>query len=60
MTTTLSYEDIVAEYIEKFGDDPVFDVTNWGESPDRMELMLSAIDSGKPLTDSNEAPAATY
>ena len=50
----------MAEYIEKFGDDPVFDDPTWGESPDRMELMLSAIDSGKPLTDSNEDPAATY
>lgn len=60
MNTVLSYEDVLAMYVEHFGAEPIFDVTEWSEDPDRIDQMLAAIDNDEPLQDSNEDISATY
>lgn len=60
MNTALSYEDVLAMYVEHFDAEPIFDVTEWSEDPDRIEQMLAAIDNDAPLQDANEEISATY
>ena len=60
MNTVLSYEDVLSMYVEHFGVEPIFDVTEWAEDPDRIDQMLAAIDNDEPLQDSNEDISATY
>ena len=60
MNTVLSYEDVLSMYVEHFGVEPIFDVTEWSEDPDRIDQMLAAIDNDEPLQDSNEDISATY
>lgn len=60
MNTVVSYEDVLNMYVEHFGEEPIFDVTEWSEDPDRIDQMLLAIDNDEPLQDSNEDISATY
>ena len=60
MNTVVSYEDVLNMYVEHFGEEPIFDVTEWSEDPDRVDQMLLAIDNDEPLQDSNEDISATY